>query len=919
MAFDAHPTSHSNESHLKTMRLIDCSDGNIKLTEHPAREVPKYAILSHTWGPRAEEEEVTFQDLSHSTGKKKTGYEKIRFCAEQARRDGLRYFWVDTCCIDKSNKAELSDAINSMFCWYQHATRCYVYLSDVSDTQQSELTWEAAFRASSWFTRGWTLQGLLAPTLVEFFTKEGRRLGDKRSLEQQIHEITGIAILALQGSALSQFSIKERFQWADQRQTRREEDWAYCLQGIFGITMSHIYGEGREAAIRRLNEDIKKNEECLKHLRSTNPRDDKKRIEQAKGGLLRDSYRWILEHDDFQRWRNDDQSRLLWVKGDPGKGKTMLLCGIIDELEKETQPVANISYFFCQATDSRINSATAILRGLIRAVLPVWKTVPKPILHRESGLAPALEQLDNIRYRMSMRMRTLDKNHPLIIRLETPAAPKGPGGRPPKNPRLHQPRTTRLQDMYSLSPECSRPKLINAGYTNIPDFTHHIRTGLEGEVRRLFFDTEEETNKDRGKAAFEKIEQQALPGAVFVYSDGSQMNGCTAWAYVAFQDGKEITKQHGRMDKAEVFDAEIRGLAEATAWAVATQQTTKATEYYFCIDNTGVIYGTEGRTPVSSQAEFLRAKQQLGKLRVPAKLVWTPGHVDIPGNEAADEYAKFAADESNPNVPTDTFLATIPHAKRIWLSDDTRLEELLGPDGWESFQKLIKDSQVYADPEDPEPASPFTEPGTNVPHTKNKLRGLIYSLVNRNEVLSHHLRKSYNKAGKQLFEDANAWIALSGILTDIIRDPCLKAAYLIINALDECLTGLPELLDLLVNTSAKASSVKWIVSSRNWLTIEEKLGDTTEGVSVSLELNEDSISAAVRTYISYKVDQLAKVKKYDAELQSEVNQYLVTNANGTFLWVGLVCQELARPEVKKRHTWKKLQGFHQDLILCTGG
>lgn len=243
-----------NASRLETMRLIDCSDDSIKLTEHPARSIPDYAILSHTWGPDAEE--VTFQDLNHSTGKDKTGYEKIRFCATQARRDGLRYFWVDTCCIDKSNEAELSEAINSMFCWYQHATRCYVYLSDLSDTHQSELAWESAFRASSWFTRGWTLQELLAPTLVEFFTKEGRRLGDKRSLEQQICAITGITIPALRGSALAQFSTKERFQWAAKRQTSREEDWAYCLQGIFGVSMPVTYGEGRRNAIDRLHKEI---------------------------------------------------------------------------------------------------------------------------------------------------------------------------------------------------------------------------------------------------------------------------------------------------------------------------------------------------------------------------------------------------------------------------------------------------------------------------------------------------------------------------------------------------------------------------------------------------------------------------------------------------------------------------------------
>jgi hypothetical protein len=174
----------------------------------------------------------------------------------------LQYFWVDTCCINKSNNTELSEAINSMFRWYRNADKCYVYLSDVSsppfdaNDKFSSLPCESAFRASRWFTRGWTLQELLAPRSVEFFSQEGNRLGDKRSLERQIHEITGIAVLALQGSPLSQFSVDERFKWAQNRETTRKEDWAYCLLGIFDIFMPLIYGEGRENAVIRLRKGI---------------------------------------------------------------------------------------------------------------------------------------------------------------------------------------------------------------------------------------------------------------------------------------------------------------------------------------------------------------------------------------------------------------------------------------------------------------------------------------------------------------------------------------------------------------------------------------------------------------------------------------------------------------------------------------
>jgi hypothetical protein len=239
------------------MRLLECNDGKLKLTKDLVRDIPKYAILSHTWG--ADADEVTFKDLADGTEEEKIGYEKLKFCAEQTRRDGLQYFWMDTCCIDKSNNSELSTAINSMFRWYQNATRCYVYLTvdtSVTSHQQHGLEWESAFRKHRWFTRGWTLQELLAPASVEFFAQDGQRLGDKRSLEQQIHEITGIAIPALRGSDLSQFDIDERFRWAETRKTTHEEDWAYCLLGIFGIFMPLIYGEGKASAVRRLRREI---------------------------------------------------------------------------------------------------------------------------------------------------------------------------------------------------------------------------------------------------------------------------------------------------------------------------------------------------------------------------------------------------------------------------------------------------------------------------------------------------------------------------------------------------------------------------------------------------------------------------------------------------------------------------------------
>jgi hypothetical protein len=245
------------------MRLLERnSAGELSLTkDFVGDNIPEYAILSHTWG--ADIEEVTFKDLIDSTGKDKSGYKKICFCGEQARRDGLQYFWVDTCCIDKLSSAVLSEAIISMFRWYQNAAKCYVYLSDISRpafdiNKFNQLPWELAFRKSRWFTRGWTLQELLAPASVEFFSKDWEHLGDKKSLERLIYEITGIPVKALQGSPLSKFSVTERLLWAEKRETTREEDKAYSLLGIFNIQIPVLYGEGRENASKRLREEIDK-------------------------------------------------------------------------------------------------------------------------------------------------------------------------------------------------------------------------------------------------------------------------------------------------------------------------------------------------------------------------------------------------------------------------------------------------------------------------------------------------------------------------------------------------------------------------------------------------------------------------------------------------------------------------------------
>lgn len=250
------------------MRLLKRSQGGgFELESVDDDSPPPYAILSHAW---VQDQEVTYNDLVDGANRAKSGYDKIRFCCDQASADGLEYSWVDTCCIDKSNAQELSTAINSMFRWYKAAGKCYVYLSDVSlsdgiaNATDLQMNWIGAFQQSRWFTRGWTLQELLAPREVDFFCKEGKWLGSKESLGQEIHEVTKIPTDALlHRRSLREFSVEDRLRWAAKRITTLKEDKVYCLLGIFSVFLPLIYGEGEAYAELRLRDEIQRRQKGL--------------------------------------------------------------------------------------------------------------------------------------------------------------------------------------------------------------------------------------------------------------------------------------------------------------------------------------------------------------------------------------------------------------------------------------------------------------------------------------------------------------------------------------------------------------------------------------------------------------------------------------------------------------------------------
>jgi hypothetical protein len=225
------------------MRLLNTI--SISLEEFTEFETPKYVILSHTW----ENGEVLYKDIVDGSRSTKPGYRKLKSCCQKAKEDGFDWVWIDTCCINKESSAELSEAINSMFRYYKEASICYAYLSDIVSSEAEQLT------SSRWFKRGWTLQELIAPPIVEFYSFDWIDIGTKTSLRTKISSQTGIPHHVLLGIDPSSCSIAERMSWASDRHTTRIEDQAYSLMGIFDVNMPLLYGEGQKA-FQRLQREI---------------------------------------------------------------------------------------------------------------------------------------------------------------------------------------------------------------------------------------------------------------------------------------------------------------------------------------------------------------------------------------------------------------------------------------------------------------------------------------------------------------------------------------------------------------------------------------------------------------------------------------------------------------------------------------
>ena len=285
------------------MRLINVE--TMKLEEYFGSQIPKYGILSHCvrcysfvflyaldvkiadsnsikWGT----EEVTFQDFASPDWRRKRGASKIELSSSICRQQGLKYIWIDTCCIDKSSSAELSEAINSMYKWYAQSVVCFAYLEDVGRSGSSE-----SMRKSRWFTRGWTLQELIAPSQMEFFDQQWLLIGNKHDFSALLSEITSVPEYVLEDPSKLRFcSVARKMSLAAYRNTTREEDIAYCLLGIFDVNMPLLYGEGEKAFTRLQEEILKETDDQSLFAWGISPRDDILRDDQDEvarcGGVL---------------------------------------------------------------------------------------------------------------------------------------------------------------------------------------------------------------------------------------------------------------------------------------------------------------------------------------------------------------------------------------------------------------------------------------------------------------------------------------------------------------------------------------------------------------------------------------------------------------------------------------------------------
>ncbi|CAK1358917.1 unnamed protein product [Cercospora beticola] len=376
------------------MRLLHVEE--LRFEEFLDENVPPYAIASHRWGA----EEVTLQDIQQNRATSKIGYKKIRGFAKYAQENlkSIRWIWIDTCCIDKTSAAELSEAVNLMFKWYRNAEICLAYLADVKSVDEPR----ECIR-SEWFRRGWTLQELLAPRVVVFLTNAWQVIGNKgASVYESILSAAGpgleasiAAATGLPENILHDFDISksihqsEKLKWIEGRDATRKEDLSYALYGILGVYLGANYGEGLRGARDRLiaavhereGRERRQAEEFHKIKAWLDPPDPWTNHESARMERADDTGNWLLQSPIYRDWKLN-ATRLLWLYGEAGCGKTVLCSTAVEDIRAYCGDNDDLVYatFYCTFSDSRKQSLRNMLLSVVAQVC--WRE-------------PGLEMLQN--------------------------------------------------------------------------------------------------------------------------------------------------------------------------------------------------------------------------------------------------------------------------------------------------------------------------------------------------------------------------------------------------------------------------------------------------------------------------------------------------------------------------------------------
>jgi hypothetical protein len=448
------------------MRLLHVA--TLEFKDFPDRKaVPPYVIASHRW---AGTEEVTFQDVRDSTRTNSAGYLKIAAFADYITRNfpAIEWLWIDTCCINKQDKDELQRSLISMFDWYRESEICLAWLQDVESSSLAE---------SVWWTRGWTLQELLAPRTVIFLSRTWQVMGNKgvassehtyaaqagANLEQEIATRSGIPLLVLHDFDQSRdLGIEERLSWMNGRTTTVEEDMTYALFGILDVFMPALYGERDSRAKRRFRAAIQQESDRTKMLlgwiSAPDPYEDHEaaRLQHEPG-----TGAWLLRHPIYLAWKLGISKNVLWMRGKPGCGKSVLCSTAIENIAEYCRALTAASQviFYCSFRDESKRTYKGLISSLLEQI--AWKS-PGPSLLDEAYSRPGAKPMDLTEKEQTL-LKCLASFGNVFLHIDGLDECRADG-----NDRLSVPQ--RLRELISKAPNLR----VMVTSRDIPEIGHHM-------------------------------------------------------------------------------------------------------------------------------------------------------------------------------------------------------------------------------------------------------------------------------------------------------------------------------------------------------------------------------------------------------------------------------------------------------------